>query len=567
MRAIIVSPTHAFTLRTARRGLSLLPLSLPPHPPRYLPSLSPTTYGTSADFYGSECASLNLDQAYEMLEPGATPDASLGRSRDYLIDLSPKFVMSRGELVKLLVYTGVASYLNWGGVDGSFVYNTKKLYRVPGTPKEMVMSSLVSLMQKNRLRKFGEYLIKCPAAALESPKKVSYSVTYEAGSLGISMDATGSAKGTAAITKVVPGGQSAAGGCVVGDVLMWVGDVNVSELPYPEVLGAIKGATRPLDVKFVGRRTSPEAAAATLPSGGPPGGPKAVTMKALYDHFWLSEDTADFVGHAMALQRDEAYKAQCAAPTMAACKVYVDSLATMVQSTPSFRSPYLYPQYGLSGLPEGFARACAVNGGAFCLNAGDVELLFEDGSTTPSDGGAQIAGVRTKNCRMFGEGAPAACKAPIVIGNPNFFPDSMKKATGEKIVRSIFILDRPVPNTDDSESTMIILPQKWFGRSSDIYITVVGSGHLVAPKGKYIVICSTTVETADPIAELAPALKIIGGTFLKRFNHITERFVPATSGNMNGCYMTNSLDATANFEGVMANALEIYESIFGEPVR
>jgi hypothetical protein len=323
----------------------------------------------SADYYGSECASLNLEQAYAKLDPSGTVDPALGRSRDYLIDLSPKFVMSRGELVKLLVYTGVANYLNWGGVDGSFVFNTKKLYRVPGTPREMVTSGLVSLMQKNRLRKFGEYLIKIPAAALESPKNVSYTVTYEAGSLGISMDATGNAQGTAAVTKVVPGGQSAAQ-CVVGDILVSVGAVNVSQLPYPEVLATIKAAERPVDVRYSGQRISAEAAAATLPAGGPPGGPKAVTMQALYEHFWLNETTADFVGHAMALQRDESYKAKCAAPTMAACKVYVDSLATMVQSTPAFRSPYLYPQYGLSGLPEGFARACAVNGGAFCLNAG-----------------------------------------------------------------------------------------------------------------------------------------------------------------------------------------------------
>jgi Rab GDP dissociation inhibitor len=268
----------------------------------------------------------------------------------------------------------------------------------------------------------------------------------------------------------------------------------------------------------------------------------------------------------MALQRDESYKSECAAPTMAACKVYVDSLATMLQSTPSFRSPYLYPQYGLSGLPEGFARACAVNGGAFCLNAGDLELVFEDGSSESADPGVKIAGVKTQNCRMFGAGAPAACEAPIVIGNPTFFPSSMRKATGERIVRSIFILSKPVPDTDNASSTMIILPQKWFGRKSDIYITVVGKQHMVAPEGKYIVICSTTVETSDPASELTPALKIIGGSYLKRFDHIVDCYEPASTGKVNGCFMTKSLDATANFEGVMADALSIYEDIFGFPL-
>ena len=32
------------------------------------------------------------------------------------------------------------------------------------------------------------------------------------------------------------------------------------------------------------------------------------------------------------------------------------------------KSPYIYPLYGLGGLPEGFSRLCAINGGTFMLN-------------------------------------------------------------------------------------------------------------------------------------------------------------------------------------------------------
>lgn len=31
-------------------------------------------------------------------------------------------------------------------------------------------------------------------------------------------------------------------------------------------------------------------------------------------------------------------------------------------------SPFLYPVYGLAGIPEGFSRMCAINGGTFMLN-------------------------------------------------------------------------------------------------------------------------------------------------------------------------------------------------------
>jgi Rab GDP dissociation inhibitor len=32
------------------------------------------------------------------------------------------------------------------------------------------------------------------------------------------------------------------------------------------------------------------------------------------------------------------------------------------------KSPYIYPIYGLGGLPEGFSRLCAIHGGTFMLN-------------------------------------------------------------------------------------------------------------------------------------------------------------------------------------------------------
>lgn len=32
------------------------------------------------------------------------------------------------------------------------------------------------------------------------------------------------------------------------------------------------------------------------------------------------------------------------------------------------KSPFIYPVYGLGGLPEGFSRLCAVNGGTYMLS-------------------------------------------------------------------------------------------------------------------------------------------------------------------------------------------------------
>lgn len=39
-------------------------------------------------------------------------------------------------------------------------------------------------------------------------------------------------------------------------------------------------------------------------------------------------------------------------------------------------SPFIYPIYGLGGIPEGFSRISAVNGGTFMLNTDITEVLF-----------------------------------------------------------------------------------------------------------------------------------------------------------------------------------------------
>lgn len=82
----------------------------------------------------------------------------------------------------------------------------------------------------------------------------------------------------------------------------------------------------------------------------------------LYKYMWFDKDTGDFVGHAMALEKDDTYLAKPAYPTMQAVKLYGESLARYG------KSPFIYPVYGLGGLPEGFSRLCAIHGGTFMLN-------------------------------------------------------------------------------------------------------------------------------------------------------------------------------------------------------
>ena len=62
----------------------------------------------------------------------------------------------------------------------------------------------------------------------------------------------------------------------------------------------------------------------------------------------------------------------------------------------------------------------------------------------------------------------------------------------------------------DALSTQIIIPQKQVGRKSDIYISMVSYTHQVSAKGWFIAMISTSVETANPEAEIQPGLNLLG---------------------------------------------------------
>ncbi len=50
-----------------------------------------------------------------------------------------------GQLVKLLIHTGVTRYLEFKSIEGSYVYKGGKIYKVPASETEALKSSMLSL--------------------------------------------------------------------------------------------------------------------------------------------------------------------------------------------------------------------------------------------------------------------------------------------------------------------------------------------------------------------------------------------------------------------------------------
>lgn len=97
----------------------------------------------------------------------------------------------------------------------------------------------------------------------------------------------------------------------------------------------------------------------------------------MYKKFSLETNTIDFLGHAVALQTSDQYLEMPAKDTIEKMQLYLESIGRYGDS------PFLYPIYGLGGLPEAFSRLCAIHGGTYMLNTKVDEILFgEDGKVT-----------------------------------------------------------------------------------------------------------------------------------------------------------------------------------------
>lgn len=266
---------------------------------------------------------------------------------------------------------------------------------------------------------------------------------------------------------------------------------------------------------------------------------KTMTMRQLYTEFGLQPDTHQFISHAMCLQLDEKHMDEPALGTVQELQTYCYSMARYGTS------PYIYPLYGLGGLPEGFSRICAIHGGTFMLNQDIDEILFNDQ--------AQAYGVKAGN---------QMAKANMVIGDPSYFPTNKIKPTGQ-VVRCICLLNHPIANTNESESVQIIIPGAQVGRVNDVFVCSMGHSLQVAAAGINIAIVSTLAEKGNADEDVAPGLHLLG-PILKRFTSVTTTYEPNHDGSEDKCFISASFDATSHFESDCDDLLSLYKRITGE---
>jgi Rab GDP dissociation inhibitor len=406
-------------------------------------------------YYGGESASLNLEQLYKRFRGDDKPKKDLGRTRDYCVDLCPKFLMACGNLVKVLLHTRVTRYLEFKSVAGSYVYKGGAVFKVPATAKEGWDSSLMGFFQKTRYASFVKYVYGYDE---KDPK------THD----GL--------------------------------------DLN------------------------------------------------KMTCKKLIEHFKLDENTQAFTGHAIALYLDDDYLNKPAKDFVERIKLYGFSVQRYGNS------PYIYPIWGLGGLPEGFSRLCAIHGGTYMLNKPISKIIYDESG--------KVTGVES-------EGKVAYCKQ--LIADPSYFAGTDKiKKTGQ-IARCIAITSTPIKGTN-SDSAQIIIPAKAIKeRKSDVYASMISYHHRIAAEGKFIVVMSAVVEgkevkeddqkgvEATCKRELAAAIGLLEKVD-ELFFWVTDSFEAVNDSKKDGCFISNTYDATTHFESTTTEVLELYEKITGSKI-
>mmetsp|Transcript_7546 Transcript_7546/g.18346 ORF Transcript_7546/g.18346 Transcript_7546/m.18346 type:complete len:461 (-) Transcript_7546:269-1651(-) len=281
-----------------------------------------------------------------------------------------------------------------------------------------------------------------------------------------------------------------------------------------------------------------------------------VPMSEVYKYYKLGDNIQEFVGHAVCLYLDESYKQLPALQTIEKAKLYAYSVSRYDGG-----SPYIYPLWGLGGLPEGFSRLCAVHGGIYMLNKPIKQLHFDN------DG--KITGVES----LDENGKNATAKAKLgVLADPTYFinekegPGKELKQNGQ-VARWICILDHPIPNTNNAHSCQIIFPSTQLNRSSDIYVSCVSHAHNVAAKGHYVAMISAKVESkteADAKAELKTAYSLLGPTKTEFFS-ISPVYESVLSDESR-LFVTKSYDATTHWETTCTEVIDMYRRMTGKEV-
>ncbi|KAL6122627.1 hypothetical protein NUSPORA_00299 [Nucleospora cyclopteri] len=208
------------------------------------------------------------------------------------------------------------------------------------------------------------------------------------------------------------------------------------------------------------------------------------TMQEEFDYFGVNKESIDFIGHGIAMNVDEGYLKAHPKETYDKIIAYIQSIASYDNS----ESPFIYPQYGLSDICQGFVRKAALIGAEFMLNAQISKICTNKKQIEVTDPNGDFHKIKYEK----------------LISDPSYFVDQSiidcsPSLVKKEIIRCIMICKK---NHKFGGSRNITFINKFFNRKNDVFCIVLDEKTMAAPPGYEIAILSTVKETQFPLTEI-----------------------------------------------------------------
>ena len=248
------------------------------------------------------------------------------------------------------------------------------------------------------------------------------------------------------------------------------------------------------------------------------------TMKEEFEYFGLEKDSVDFIGHGIALHLSDDYLYERPIITYNRIIRYIQSIVSYNNS----ESPFIYPQYGLSDICQGFVRKASCLGCVFML-------------------GANITEINKQKVKVID---PNKQEIEIDFMHLITDPSYISKKVTKKIIRSVLICKK----TGKGSRSVVFLHSK-FNRKNDVFAVILDSETKACPDGYEIVILSTVKETDDIEKEIS--------IFIKKFNvieyYIGERDLYENMSN--DYFVTRNVDESSLMDNIYEDVKRIIKEI------
>jgi RAB protein geranylgeranyltransferase component A len=263
-------------------------------------------------------------------------------------------------------------------------------------------------------------------------------------------------------------------------------------------------------------------------------------------HEKLTDNLIHFVLHSIAMVDK---KASCL-EGLKATKKFLSSLGRFGNT------PFLYSSFGSGELPQAFCRLCAVFGGTYYLGR-SIEAIVTDNKSGKCIG-------------IISDGKRINCQK-LVMPGPKCSPDLRSvqpKCPSKVIERKICLTNDSILPSEKEHLTFLSVPPTAESGKSYTYVTEVGHGASVCPKGMYCLHMTKTYESEDLTIDkslesvmTATKDKLIWSL---DFKVNTECFEPACSEINSSLYLTTGPHFELDYDVTIARAKDIYKQMYPE---